>query len=405
MYTKLAWRNIWRNKRRSIITISSITFAVLLACVMRSMQLGSYGNMIDNAVGFYTGYIQIHKNGYWDEKILDNSFEYNKKDVTAIESIAGIEAVVPRIESYALASVGNQTKGVLVLGIDPEQEDKLTKMKKKLINGAYLESNDEGVLVAEGLAKYLKLDIGDTLVLVGQGYRGANAAGLFPVKGILKFPVPEQNNQSVYLSLPKAQWFYDAGGMLTTIAISVDQVKNVARIKSEIVAYLNSTNYEVMDWLELVPDLIQGIELDNISGQIMLLVLYVVIGFGMLGTFLMMAAERQYEFGVMMAVGMRRFKMQWLVFIETLMLTFLGVLSGIVVSLPILTYFYYNPIRFTGDAAKAFESFGVEPIYSFSLDISIFTNQAWAVFIMAVIFGAYPLWSIYKLKVVNAMRD
>ena len=102
MYITLAWRNIWRNKRRSIITIISIAFAVLLACIMRSMQLGSYERMIENAARFYTGYIQVHQKGYWDDKVIDNVFERDDELVKLTESAPGVEAVVPRVESFAL---------------------------------------------------------------------------------------------------------------------------------------------------------------------------------------------------------------------------------------------------------------------------------------------------------------
>ena len=119
MLYKLTWRNLWRNKRRTLITVTAITFAVVLTTIMRSMQLGSYERMLDNGVRFYTGYIQIHKNGYWNEKIIDNSFRNDKQLLGSIEAIENVNAAVPRIESFALASYGVQTKGALILGIDP----------------------------------------------------------------------------------------------------------------------------------------------------------------------------------------------------------------------------------------------------------------------------------------------
>src|SRR5690606_20958814 len=129
MYLTLAYRNIWRNRRRSLITILSITFAVLLACIMRSMQLGSYDRMIENSVRFHTGYIQIHKKGYWDDKVIDNSFSLDNSVIQGITSTAGVESYVPRLESFALASHGTQTKGAMVMGIDPEREHGLTLLR------------------------------------------------------------------------------------------------------------------------------------------------------------------------------------------------------------------------------------------------------------------------------------
>ena len=405
MYLKLAWRNIWRNKRRTFITLSSITFAVLFACIMRSMQLGSYERMIDNAARFYLGFVQVHQKGYWDDRTIDNSFIYSKQQLKAIDQIEGVTSAVPRLESFALASTGLKSKGVLVMGIEPAREHQLTLLNDKIINGKPLKINDEGALVAKGLAEYLKISVGDTLVMIGQGYHGASASGLFPVQGIIKFANPAQNDQLVYISLNKAQWFYDASNMLSSIALVVDNPNDVSEIVKATKSIFDSSQYEVMDYIEMMPELHQSIELDNVSGKIMLIVLYMVIGFGMLGTFMMMTNERLYEFGIMMAVGMRRHKMQSIMILEMLFMTLMGVLLGILLSLPLLGYYHFHPIYFTGDAVDAIESFGVEAAYFFSLQASIFYNQAWAIFIMAITFSIYPLWIIHKLKIISAMKQ
>ena len=405
MYLIMAWRNIWRNKRRSYITITSITFAVLLACVMRSMQLGSYERMVENAARFYTGYIQVHQNGYWDEKIIDNSFTYDEELIKTVESTAGVESAVPRVESFALAAFGSKTKGSLVIGIDPEKENSLTRVKDKIVDGEYLTSDDKSVMIAQGLAEYLNMSVGDTLVLIGQGYHGANAAGLYVIKGIMKFPVPNQNNQTVYLPLKEAQWFFAMDNMITSVSLVVDKAKNVDRIVTDISANVDTAALEVMGWEDLMPDLVQGIEIDNISGQVMLWLLYAVIGFGMFGTFLMMTAERMYEFGVMMSVGMKRIKMQFIIFLEMGMMASVGVIIGVAISLPILIYYYNNPVFMSGESADAIEAFGVEAAYFFSLQPQLFYNQAWAILFMAFILSFYPLYVIHKLKPVEAMRE
>lgn len=405
MYLKLAWRNIWRNKRRSLITIASITFAVVLADFMRSMQLGSYERMIQNAAGFYTGYIQIHKKGYWNEKTINNSMEQNAQLLTEIDSIPGVEVAVPRVESFVLTSFGTKTKAGMVMGVDPEKENALTKLKSKLVQGAYITANDKSVLVAEGLANYLKVAVGDSLVLIGQGYHGANAAAVYPIKGIVKFPVPDQNNQTLYMPLKEAQWLFNVENRLTSIALVVDKVQHVNQIVTAINNKADTAKLEVMGWRDLMPDLVQGIEIDNLSGQVMLWLLYAVIGFGMFGTFMMMTAERMFEFGVMMSVGMKRIVMQWIILLEMGMMTTLGVLAGIGVSMPFLIYYHNNPIILSGDAAKAIESFGLEAGYFFSLQPSLFYNQAWAIFFMAIILAFYPIYVIHKLKPVEAMRE
>lgn len=371
---------------------------------MRSMQLGSYERMIDNSVRFHTGYIQIHKNGYWNDKIIDNGLEYDTGLVTQVDDIPGIVLTVPRLESFALTSFQTQTKGTLVMGVEPDKENGLTRVRDKLVKGKYLKPDDDGILVSEGLADYLNVSTGDTLTLLGQGYHGANAAGLFPVRGIVKFPLPQQNNQLVYMTLRQAQWFYAAPNVITSLSFLIDDPDHTRRIVGQLEARLDPEKFEVMGWRQLVPDLVQSIELDNISGQVMLWILYLVIGFGMFGTYLMMTAERKFEFGVMIALGMRRVRLQGMMFLEIFLMTVTGVVGGILLSLPLLTYFYHHPIRFGEEAARAIETFGVEPIYLFSLDPVIFTNQAYAIFIMATLLASYPMWSIHKMEVVESMR-
>lgn len=405
MQIKLAWRNIWRNKRRTIITIVSIVFAVILSSIMRSMQLGSYERMIDNSVRFFTGYIQVHKLGYWDEQVLDNAFSPPGDLRLQIESLEGVEAAVPRLESFALSSYGTRTRGAMVIGIDPEKESHLTRVENKITEGAMVGLNESRVLVGSGLADYLNMKVGDTLVLISQGYHGVNAAGKYAVAGLVEFGLPQLTNQVVFMPLPAAQYFYGAEGLLTAIAVVTDKPKNVDNVLEAIIRDVDTTAYEVMGWKTMMPELIQGIEIDNISGIIMLLLLYLVIGFGMFGTFLMMTKERLYEFGVMLSVGMHRSRLQLLVFSEIVMLAAIAVLVGFLLSLPAISYFSSNPISLPEEYKTAFEKFDIEPIYAFSNEPIVFTSQAWVVFFMALVLSAYPLYKIWKMDPVTAMRE
>jgi ABC-type lipoprotein release transport system permease subunit len=133
MFLKLAWLNIWRNKRRTLITTASVFFAVLLAIATRSMTNGIYENMIHNVVSYSSGYIQIHKKGFWDEQSIDNTFEENKQLSKSLLENSNIGHLMPRLETFALASFSDKTKGVLILGIDPEKEkEALFKLKNTL---------------------------------------------------------------------------------------------------------------------------------------------------------------------------------------------------------------------------------------------------------------------------------
>mgnify|MGYP006266987037 CR=1 FL=1 len=400
-YFKLAWRNIWRSPKRTWITASSIAFAVFFACVMQSMQIGSYDRMIENSVRFYTGHLAVQHAEFWEEQVLENTITEE-----AINSLQlpdqQIEVAAPRLNSFSLASFGDKTKGALINGVDPRQEAAFSKLEDKLVEGSYLSKGS--VLIAAGLADFLKMGVGDTLVLISQGYRGINAAGKYPVAGIVRFPIAEINQSAVYMALPDAQYFFGTGPRLTGYSLLLSDASATDAVQQELAGQL-SEPWVVRDWQEMMPELLQGIELDYYGGLIMIYILYAVIGFGIFGTFLMMTRERTYEFGIMSAVGMKKSRLQIMVGLEVLMLTFLGVMIGISASLPFLIYLFFNPIQMTGESAAAFESFGYEAIIPFSLDAVIFYDQAVVILIIALVLGLYPLNYIRHLKVINALKE
>ena len=194
---KMAWRNIWRNKKRTGLTMLSIILAIFLSMFTKSMQIGTFGTMISNAVKMSTGYIQIHKAGYWENKSINETFLVTDNIINILKSNENVSIYLPRFESFALASSGHLTKGAMVIGTIPEVEDKLNNYSKRIIQGEFLSANDKSINIGEELADYLKVDVGDSLVLLGQGYHGVTAAAQYEIKGILHLPIPQLNKQLV----------------------------------------------------------------------------------------------------------------------------------------------------------------------------------------------------------------
>ncbi len=402
-YIKLAWRNLWRNKKRTLIAAASVFFAVLLALIMRSMQTGYYDYMINASVRMYTGYIQVHGKDYWEKKSLDESMMLDKIHLEKLSNIDGVELTVPRFETYTLISHGNKTKVVQVTGINPKLENQLTDLKKKIVSGNFLSDSSKGIILAQGLAEILKVEVGDSVVIYGQGFHGVTAAAQIPIIGIVKFTLPDLNKSFTYLSLLYAQWLFSAPERLTSLSIMVNNPKQLDRIKSEIQKVFDD-KYEVMDWEELSPELVQSIQIDNASGIIMLGILYIVIAFGIFGTIMMMTAERVKEFGILISVGMKKWKLELVTLYETLFVSFLGVFSGAIISIPILLYFKANPIPLTGEYAEAILAWGFEPILPFAVYPGMFFAQIWTVLAIAMVSALYPVMFIRKLKPVEAMR-
>jgi ABC-type lipoprotein release transport system permease subunit len=403
MLIKLAWRNIWRNKKRSLITITAILIAVFLAIIMRSMQLGMYDNMIQNVVGSYSGHVQIHNEGYWEEQTIDNAFTDNDSLNQSFENREDVSVVTKRIQSGCLSSFNDLSKFVFVTGIELEKEQRMTDWSKRLLEGELLKEGNDAINIGKGIANYYNLKVGDTMVFIGQGYHGMQAVGAFPVGGILDMKNPNLNNVSVFMPLGAAQEFLSAQGMLSQLIISKATYGDEDAIAASLKQNLGQA-YEVMTWREMMPQLEQIIQADSAGGLVMVFILYMIITFGIFGTVLMMTQERKYEFGVVVSIGMKKLKLMITMVYETIFLTSIGVLAGVLCSRPIVVYYHNNPFQFPEEQIKMMENQGFEAIIPFMSSYDIPITHGLIIFFISLIICIYPILTIYKLNPIKAMK-
>ncbi len=408
MLLKLAWRNIWRNKRRTLITIASIFFAVLFSIFMNSFQKGAWVRMLDNIVNYYYGYAQIHQKGYWEEKTLNESLELTDELLQLPAQIDGLEKVIPRLETFALLSSGEHTNGMMIVGTDPEAEEALTQLQSRITEGKYFDKSDKALLVAGGVKDLLKVNLGDTLVILTQGYHGLNAAGKYPIKGVVHFASPDLNKRMVYLPLDETQNLLGANSLATSLALKLDDIDDLESVIEQLNEKLDTETYEIMDWQAMIPDLVEAQKTDAAGNYVFLVVLYLIISFGIFGTILMMVKEREYEFGVLLSIGMSRGLLALSTWLEILFMAIIGVILGILGAIPLVYYFKVNPIDFSqyGDEmANTYEKWGFDPIFPTIMDASLFYSQAILVVVITSLLALFAIWKIYRLEPVKAMRE
>lgn len=402
---KLAWRNLWRSSRRTWITIYSVVFAIFLAFFLESMDRGSQEMMVKNVVQFTTGYIQLQDTLYNDEPFIDNSMYFDEQlELTLKENYTNIAFTVPRLESFALAAGEEKTKVAYIIGIEPESEHRFNGIKNRLRQGEFFSNTDMEAVIGNGLAKNLNLEVGDTLVLLGQGFQGMTAAGKFVLTGTVQHPVPQLNESIVYLKVEDAQWFFSAHGRLTSLMITPKKISRHVQLANQLKLADLLDDYSVYTWEELQPELVRTVEFDRAGTFIFLLILYVVIAFGIFGTILTMTLEREKEFGMLISVGLHRWKLSFVIFIETLIINFMGVLIGFCLSMPIIIYFYFNPIPMGDDLAGMMAEYGMEALLTFSLDPQLFTQQAIIIFVISMLIVVYPISRVLSLNVLEAAR-
>ncbi len=405
MNIQIAWRNIWRNKKRTAITISSVTLAVVLAIFMRSFQEGTYDIMVETAVGKFSGYVQVHQVDYWDDKTIDNGIVVNNQLIKEIESVKDVEGTNLRIESFSLASYKKNTKGTMIMGIEPEKEDSMLSLKSKMIEGEYFTANDHSIILGSELAKYLDIDVGDTLVLMGQGHWGQSAINAYPVKGIIKMPSPIIDKQIVFMPLLLAENYFSFENGVTSIVVKFDDPNQTHEITQAINATIDTTQFKAMAWQQMSPEIVQQIEGDKAGGILMIAILYMIIAFGVFGTVLMMAEERKREFAVMISIGMQKTKLMVISFYEAMLMNLIGVAFGIILTIPIVYYYNVNPIELTGEMAESMVQFGIEPVLPTLLSFNIFLNNTLVIIIITGIAAIYPLLSILKMNVIKSLRN
>jgi putative ABC transport system permease protein len=402
---KLAWRNLWRSKRRTWITISSVLFAVLLALFLESMDRGSQEVMVQNVVRFSTGYAQLQDTLYHDESHIDNAMYCDDDCMEKIlEDFPNLEYTVPRLESVALAAGDEKTRVGFITGIDYESENRFNNIGERLRDGHFFTGGEDEVVIGTGLARSLDLEVGDSMVVFGQGFQGAMAAGKFVVVGLVQHPVPDLNERIVYMPLHQAQWLFDAYDRVNHLKLVPQRLRHHQRVVDAINAHPDYEAFRAFTWEELQPELVQTIEFDQAGTLMFLLILYVIIGFGIFGTVLTMTLEREKEFGVLISVGMQRRKLAQVIFTETLIMNFLGVLFGLILSIPVLLYFYYNPIPLGEGMEDMMAEYGMEAVLRFSLDPQFFYQQAIIVFCISMAIVAYPVIRVFRLDVLKAAR-
>ena len=401
---KLAWRNIWRNKGRSVITIAAVMFCVIFAVVLRSFQVGVWENMIHEIVGNNFGYLQIHEDGFWADQSLDRTMDLDAVNSEELLAVDGVDRLIPRMESFSLLYHGSNTKGSLVMGIDPAVELPGLQLDDILMEGRSFSRDDSVIVVSEGLAKYFNVGLGDTLLFMGQGYHGATAYGAFPIGGIARMTNPELNKQLVLMPLQKAQYMYNCTDRATTLVVAVDKDSDYEAVGAALKGS-GIEGLEVLEWKELFPEIIQTIEVDMAGGRIFVTILYFIISFVLLGTVIMMVAERQREFGILVSIGMKKTKLAFVTLLENIMLIMGGAIVGMAVVKPVQFYFKYNPIDLSGQMKEAIEQYNFEPKLYTTTSFIINLNHGTIIFIIGVLVSLYAVVKIMKLNPIESMRS
>jgi len=356
-----------------------------------------WNRMIENTLNTQAGHIQIHARGFWDDKVVDNFMFMDSATIAKLDKIDNITNVSPRLETFAMASFENASKGIAVIGVSPEREKQKSNLPNRLVRGEYLSETDDGILIGEGLSRFLRADVGDTLALIGQGFHGASAAQLFVVRGIVSLMTIEMDNSIAYITLPAAQQFIDMPDGYSGILISIQNNNRLDQTIADVRAVVGA-EYDVLSWHFTMQRLLQTSESNRAFLILIMGILYLIVGFGILGTVIMMTNERTREFAVMISLGMSRTRLAVSVAFELFLKSLMGTAIAIIVTVPMTYYFNVNPIPLSGELAATMIQFGIEPLMPMAFEAQIFINQVITILVISMIAVMYPVRKILKLN-------
>ena len=331
----LAWRNLWRNKTRTLLTAGGIAFAVFLVTFSMALQGGSYADMIKAATRFYTGHAQITQRDF----VSDSKLEQTIPNATALgdqlQSSLPLVAL-PRVQAFGIVSKDERSIGGMLMGVDFAAEAAQLDLFDNISAGAVPTQPDEA-LVGAAMARNLGAELGDDIVILGSGKQGGVAAMALTIGGILSTGQAELDRSLLFAPLAGVQEAFGLEDEVHNIVLVLENYAQGAALAQPIGELLQA-DQSYRTWQQLLPEVEQGIELDRVSGQLFFFILLILVSFAVLNTFVMVIFERTREFGMLMALGLRPWQIIGQVQIEAFFLGILGVLLGSVLSAALVGY-------------------------------------------------------------------
>jgi putative ABC transport system permease protein len=402
---RLAWRNLWRNRRRTWLTVGAMIFSNVLLVFMISLQLGSYKVMIENTLGAFTGHLQVQKMGYLDNPRMRTSIENIAARAAELRDSLGVSSVAARATAFALASSEDRSFGIQIMGVQPQFEPEVSTLPGLVKQGRWFsDSAAEEIVLGTVLARNLKVTLGDEITFMGSGRDGSFAAGIATVVGILESGMPEVDRSMAQLPLAYFDSIFAMEGQGHVIVVNAPLMALVADFQQQIVPLLaDDPELQVLDWDLLMPGLQQAIKADMASAWFIYAILIVLVAFSVLNTQLMSVLERTREFGTMLALGIRPGRLGRLVALETLFMASLGLAIGVFFGYLLTLYLSFVGFYMPGMEEMAQRYNMPDRMYPEVSLLSLFWGPA-VVFLGALLAAIYPAMRLLRLQPVIAMR-
>ena len=399
---KISWRNVWRNKLRSFVVILSVIFGLVGGIIMIAMSYGLNEERMNNAVETYLSHIQIHNKSFSEEYNLKHTIDNLEGIENAIDNDSRVVSYSKRIILNGMLSNSNGSYGIQVKGIDPVQEVKVTNTYEKIIEGEYFKSKrDNTILIGKKLADRLNLKIKSKVVITFQDENYELTSLLYRVEGIFRSGNSRYDEANVFVknisitkNLPNFSGYHEIPMLLTDIDLRGD-------LKNDLIPY--SSDNIVEGWDDISKDLAYANEMLAAVLYIFMMIILSALSFGIVNTMLMAILERRKEIGMLMSIGMSRFKIFLMISFETMFLSIVALPIGLIISYSIVEY--YSVVGIDLSIVEAgLENFGVGTRLYFKVPNQEYFIVAIMVFVISIISSIFPSVRALKINPVEATK-
>jgi len=418
----LAWRNIWRNKRRSLIVISSVVIGLIAIVLTSGLANGMLQQMLFNQINLDISHIQIHKKGFNDNKIVKDFIPDYQKVESVLKNDNEILAYSKRVLVPGILSSADNSSGVMIKGINPEEESKVSVIKNSIIEGKYIGTNKHDIIIGKKLAEKLGVSLGDKVVAMTNTLNGNIGSDVFRIVGIFQTANSEYDKRAIYITAIAEDamlGFDEQKGQNSSLqenftenkvaperyyefAVITKDFENVDLIKKNIEAKLGG-DYEVLTYKDLLPMLIYQMEIFKKSMLIINLIIGLALIFGIVNSMLMSVFERINEIGILMAIGMKNSRLYLMIVSEAFLLGIIGTVAGLTCGLLLDLLLSHSGVNL-GLFSAGLEAIGVGSIVYPAVLIGDIISSVLIMPFVAIIGALYPAYKAIKLEPIYAIN-
>jgi ABC-type lipoprotein release transport system permease subunit len=403
MIFQVAWRNIWRNKIRSLVVIAAVAIGLYAGVWSSAFMKGMLDQRINKVINTELSHIQVHNPEFRKNAEFSNYVSKAASLAGEIRQLDHVKGASNRMIIQSMASSAETAAGVMIMGIDPSQEKQVTNIHTKMIDGEYFGGTAKNqVVIGKKLAEKLNVKVRSKIVITAQDLDNNIMSGAFRVAGIFYTNNNMYDESHIFVrygDIQKLTLFPDGAGH--EIAIGLDDNEALAQVQ-EAVAALDS-GLEVLNWKELSPEMSYMTESMDLYMYIFIIIILLALLFGIINTMLMVVMERTKEIGMLMAIGMRKGRIFRMIVLESIMLSLVGGILGILIGAGVSEIRANHPIDLSRWAA-GYEALGYDSFVYLSLEPALLVNVAVMVIVTGIVAALYPAYKALRNDPADALR-